>query len=61
MKKIIETTDGKYLGINIDDTQPTFIFKGWSFTPTNTQNLGGGYVQYSNTSYVILTKEINDG
>ena len=56
MKTIIETTDGKYLGINIDDTQPTFIFEDWSFTPTHTQHLVDDYVRYSTTSYVILTK-----
>ena len=61
MKTIIETTDGKYLGINIDDTQPTFIFEDWSFTPTHTQHLGNGYVWYVTTSYAILTKDIANG
>tara|TARA_R100001244_G_scaffold580_9_gene1250 strand:+ start:1146 stop:1322 length:177 start_codon:yes stop_codon:yes gene_type:complete len=58
MKKIIETTDGKYLGLDIDDTQPSFVFNDWVFTPTKTQDLGNGFVRYSNSSYVILTKEV---
>tara|TARA_B100000809_G_scaffold169737_1_gene167128 strand:+ start:104 stop:280 length:177 start_codon:yes stop_codon:yes gene_type:complete len=58
MKKIIETTDGKYLGLDIDDTQPSFVFNDWEFTPTKTQDLGNGFVRYSNSSYVILTKEV---
>ena len=58
MKKIIETTDGKYLGLDIDDTQPSFVFNDWGFTPTKTQDLGNGFVRYSNSSYVILTKEV---
>ena len=61
MKKIVDTTDNKYVGLNVDETQPSFILEGWEFTPTKTQYLGGGYVVYSTTSYVILTKEINHG
>mgnify|MGYP001340242952 CR=1 FL=1 len=61
MRKIIESTDGKYIGLDVDGTTSTFILNGWAFTPTNTQHLGGGYVQYSNTSYVILTKDISNG
>ena len=61
MRKITETTDGKYLGLTVDDTQSTFILGGWEFTPTQTQQLGRGYVQYSNSSYVVLTREINNG
>lgn len=61
MKKIIESTDGKYIGLDVDDTNSTFILNGWAFTPTHIQDLGGGYVQYSTTSYVILTKDISNG
>ena len=60
MIRIMETTDGKYVGLSVDDTQSTFILEGWEFTPTHTRHLGGGYVQYANSSYVILTKGPNN-
>ena len=60
MRTIISTTDGKYLGLNVDGAQPVFAFTDWEFTPTRSQDLGNGYVFYSTTSYIVLTKEINN-
>ena len=57
MKTIIETTDGKYLGVNIQQKAKSFIFEDWTFKPTKIENLGNGCTRYSTTSYVITTKE----
>lgn len=57
MRTIIETTDGKYLGVNILHKATSFIFKDWTFTPTKIESLGNGYTRYSTTSYVITAKD----
>jgi hypothetical protein len=59
MIKIIESTDGKYIGLNLNDTESTFILNGWEFTPTHREELVGGYIRYSTSQYVILTKTIH--
>ena len=59
MIKIIESTDNKHIGINLDDTESTFILNEWEFTPTHREELIGGYIRFSNSQYVILTKIIN--
>jgi len=59
MIKIIESTDGKYIGLNLDDAENTFILNGWEFIPTHKKELTGGYARYSNSQYVILTETIN--
>ena len=55
MKKIIETTDNKYLGLTIEDK---IILDGVEFIPTLIQDLGNGLIRYSTSNYIILTKEI---
>ena len=57
MRTIIETTDGKYLGVNILPASTSFIFHDFTFTPTKVEKLSNGYTRYSTTSYVITTKE----
>ena len=57
MRTIIMTTDGKYLGVNIDPTDSSITFEDWVFTPTKIEKLSNGYTRYSNTSYVITTKD----
>jgi hypothetical protein len=56
IRRIIETTDGKFIGDAFDD-EVDFFTDGSDFRPTNTQDLGAGLVRYSNSNYVILTKE----
>jgi hypothetical protein len=58
LRRIKETTDNKYIGITFDDAEPFITPDGITFQPTKIQNLGDGYVRYSNSNYVILTKEI---
>ena len=58
MRRIIETTDGKYIGVVFDETQPIYKEDGVLFDVTKVQNLGSGYYRYSNSNYIILTKEV---
>ena len=58
MRKIIETTDGKYIGKVFDETEPICLDSGVQLDITKVQNLNNGYFRYSNSSYVILTKEV---
>ena len=59
MKTIIMTTDGKYLGVNIDPTDSSITFEDWVFTPIKITDLGNGHTRYSNTSYVVIAKDNN--
>ena len=61
MRRIMETTDHKYLGLVFDDTKPLVSPDGINFRPTKVQDLGNGYVQYSNSHYVVLTKVVDNG
>jgi len=56
MRRVVETTDGKYVGLVFDDTKPFVSPDNISFHPTKVQDLGNGYVRYSNSNYVVLTK-----
>lgn len=58
MKQIVETTDGKYLGLHVDVAESYFSFEDWTFIPTRVEHLEGGNVRLSTTSYVIVTKDI---
>ena len=60
-RQIVETTDGKYLGFIFDDTKPLVSSDGISFHPTVVQDLGNGFIRYSNSNYIVLTKEVTDG
>ena len=60
IRKITATTDGKYIGLQFDDSQPLVSPDGINFKPTNIQDLGNGVVRYSNSNYVALTKEVNN-
>ena len=61
IRRIIETTDGKYLGLTYDDSLEYISSDGIEFKPTLVQYLGDGYVRYSNTHYAVLTKEVKHG
>jgi hypothetical protein len=56
IERIVETTDGKFIGHTFD-CEAHCLSDGSDFVPTHTQDLGGGLVRYSNSNYVILTKE----
>jgi len=55
MRRIIETTDKRFIGTVFDDTKP-IILDGFDFVPTKKLDLGGGLIRYSNINYVILTE-----
>lgn len=59
-RRVVETTDGKYIGVVFDDTKPLVSSDGISFNPEKVQDLGNGMVRYSNAHYVVLTKEITN-
>lgn len=61
IRRIIETTDDKYVGFVFDDTKPFVGPDGIPFHPDKVQDLGGGLVRYSNSSYIITTKGVKDG
>lgn len=61
IRQVIETTDGKYVGLRFDDTKPFVSPEGIAFHPTKVQDLGGGLVRYSNSNYVVSAKEVKDG
>ncbi len=58
IRKIIETTDNKYVGLRFDDTKPFVSPDGVPFEVEKIQDLGKGLVRYSNSHYVVLTKEV---
>jgi hypothetical protein len=61
LRQVTGTTDGKYVGLIFDDKEPFLSPDGILFEPTKIQDLGGGYVRYSNSHYVISTREIKNG
>lgn len=61
IRKIVETTDGKYLGIVFDDRDPFISPDGITFRPDKIQDIGNGYLRYSNSHYSVLTKEVTSG
>jgi len=58
MKQIIETTDGKYIGLTFDNVEELVLPDGCIFKAVKVQQLSGDLVRYSNRNYIILTKEI---
>ena len=58
MKQIIETTAGKYIGLTFENIDDLELPDGCTFKSAKEQQLSGGLVRYSNTNYVLLTKEI---
>jgi len=59
IRRIIETTDGKYVGLVFDDTKPFISPDGIEFKVDKIQDLGGGLVRYSNSNYIVLSKRID--
>lgn len=61
VRRIIETTDEKYIGLVIDNNKPFVSPSGDTFHVEMVQNLGTGLVRYSNSHYSVLTKELKHG
>ena len=55
-RRVLESTDGKYIGLVFDDEQPVISPDGVLMAPTKIQDLGDGKVRYSNSNYVLLTE-----
>lgn len=56
-EKITQTTDNKYLGETIEIVDGVIILSDTSFNIEKTQDLGSGYTRYSNSNYIITSKE----
>jgi hypothetical protein len=59
-RRIVETTDNKYIGLVFEDDEPLTLISpdGITFIPDKIQDLGDGLVRYSNSNYVLLAKAI---
>jgi hypothetical protein len=58
IRRIIETTDDKFIGQFFDDESFT-LSDGSDFKYTLVQHLDSGLIRYSNSNYVVLTEEIS--
>jgi len=58
MKQIIETTDGKFIGLQFETIEDLKLPNGFTFGSEKVQQVSGGLTRYSNRNYIILTKEI---
>jgi hypothetical protein len=58
--KIIDSTDGQFLGMNIDLEAP-IILSGTEFIPDKTQRLSSGALRLSNSNYSINLVEDQHG
>lgn len=56
--RIINTTDGKYIGLVFDTEKALTAPDGITFHPTKVQTLGEGMYRYSNSNYVAEVKEV---
>lgn len=57
-RRIIETTDWKYVGLTFDDKEELKSPDGIVFHPDKFQDLWNGLLRISNSNYIILTKTI---
>lgn len=55
-RQIIATTDGKFIGLIIDDSDTVFNLNGYDFKADKIQALDIDIVRFSNSNYVIDTK-----
>ena len=58
MQQIIETTDGKFIGLQFENIEDLKLPNGFTFGSEKIQQVSGGLTRYSNRNYIILTKEI---
>lgn len=59
--KIIRTTDGKFVGNEVEIKEQITFSDGSVFYYEKSEEIEGGILRYSNPSYVILTRKINNG
>lgn len=57
MMQIVSTTDGQFIGLTFDPSQP-IILGGAVFTPDRVIVIGGGISRFSNSSYVFDAIEV---
>lgn len=57
MMQIVSTTDGQFIGLTFDPSQP-IILGGAVFTPDRVIAIGGGISRFSNSSYVFDAIEV---
>ena len=57
IRQVTETTDNKYIGFVFDDQEPIIYPDGSTIKYDKIQTLIGGLTRYSNSNYVMLTKE----
>ena len=57
MKQIIETTDGKFIGLEFEEADGVLL-DGVPFHPDKVTEVGDGIVRYANSNYVIDAKGI---
>lgn len=57
MRQIIATTDGKFIGMEVDPSLP-LILDGVEFVPDKIIPISEGVYRYANSNYVIDVKEI---
>lgn len=56
--RVTNTTDWKYIWLIFDDKEELKSPDGIVFHPTDIKELEKGYVQYSNSNYILLAKYI---
>jgi hypothetical protein len=56
MLKIISTTDGRFLGQDIEEASVPIHLGDYDFVPDNVQDIGDGITCISNSNYVINCK-----
>jgi hypothetical protein len=58
--KIIDSTDGQFLGMNVD-LDGAIVFSGTEFVPDKTMSLPNGALRLSNSNYSIDLVEDQNG
>lgn len=58
--KIIDSTDGKFIGMNVDMNLP-IMFLGAEFVPDKIENIPNGAIRLSNSNYIIDLVEDQNG
>ena len=57
MRRIIDSTDDKNIGIVFNEDLPIVLYDV-AFDVTKTQEISAGIIRYSNSNYTILTEKV---